>query len=653
MRDGGKQPRIQENMMSYLSNNRGLVRETLLDDSQLDEAGSRFLIIKRIVLTVIVLWFVAAISPNWRPTSDSALYLMLGQNLARGEGYELFGRPHAAVPPGYPLMLAALDRAGFGSMLALNSVMGLLGLASVWLSYCLVRELTSKTAAWLVASLVGLNALVHLISARQLSDMPFTVLVLAGLLGAVRGLRGQKWMLELGVLAIVASCWVRMTGFALAGACTLGVLLQARSGMRLRVTANAVALIAGVSLTLGAYWTRYQSSLHFDDSSAVAARGEQTLPTPHAGPTNVAAPPTSAASLPARFGPAAFVGQIMEFAAIGAASSASTLVASSAPPATAPIATAPSHTVQPAAALPSAPGKDELTGTESNPPTPVSYMSMIQGLLANPGELLKNGYRSGPLFPEFLTGQALHPVAAHVLFVLPILIGLWRGLARGQYLAVLAVAGYTCGVALIMPAESRYLLPVAPLLILYFLVGVSTILSWRPVTRPWTSRVLLGVVVALVSVNAVKGTAALFKTRHLVAARAKDLGFASMLLRQNARPGERFVSSDKEREISYLSGVPFIELDRDALMASRTPDEYLRFLYCNCGLRLVVISDKYRRTMPDIGVFEPVLADRRLFEPVQEAGPYRLYRFHAPPPLAAAAVARPTASASFRSVSVR
>ena len=41
-------------------------------------------------------------------TPDAALYAMLADNLAAGEGYTLWGAPHTHVPPGYPALLAAV-----------------------------------------------------------------------------------------------------------------------------------------------------------------------------------------------------------------------------------------------------------------------------------------------------------------------------------------------------------------------------------------------------------------------------------------------------------------------------------------------------------------------------------------------------------------
>src|SRR5580700_2054870 len=227
----------------------------------LDAVATRLSVFKPYIAVGIVLWFALSISPTWRPTPDSALYLMLGRSLAEGHGYALDNQPHAYLPPGYPLLLAALDCVGLGSMWCLNLAMGVIGLLTVWMSYRLVSEIASREVALLVAGLLGCNSLLHAMSAVQLSDVPFTWLVLAGLYGMLRGLRGQRWALEWGALAILASCWIRVAGVALAVGCALALVLQPRSTSARRVVANASALVVGVAATLSLFHWRYQQSL--------------------------------------------------------------------------------------------------------------------------------------------------------------------------------------------------------------------------------------------------------------------------------------------------------------------------------------------------------------------------------------------------------
>jgi hypothetical protein len=500
----------------------------------LDAVAWRLGVTQRYAAAAILLWFALAVSPTWLPTPDSALYLLLGRSLAQGHGYALDGQPHAYVPPGYPLFLAALERVSLGSMLCLNVAMGIVGVLSVWMSYKLVSQLASRPVALLVAGLLGFNSLLHVMSALQLSDMPFTLLVLTGLYFFLRGLRGKRRALEWGTLAILASCWVRVAGVALAVACAVGLLLQPRSTSRLRVGGNVAALLAGVAATLGVFYAQYQ----------------QSLSTNH--------------SLP-----------------------------------------------------------------------PASYMAGVQALVAEPvGALLwrtlVNVYESAAEIPRFLLGHKGHPLPALVICLTPLLVGVGRRLWHREFLIALAVAGYAGGIVLNLPAGARYLLPVAPLLLLYYLEGVSILLDWRPRIRRWAPYVLLVFVAGFVAINGIKGLYVLYKNEHRVAADRADMADAAEWLRSEARPGEHFLSCDAEWQLAYLSEVPYLQLDRWLLTKSMPRDQYLRFLF-DQGVRLVVAVPENISHYPDERLIRDAVRDSRMFQPIIDKGHYQLYRFVSPP----------------------
>jgi hypothetical protein len=509
-----------------------------LFNRSLDDVAARLGTAKLYVCAGVVLWFALGVSSSWLPTPDSALYLMLGRSLAQGHGYALDGQPHAYVPPGYPLFLAALERAGLGSMLCLNIAMGLVGLLSVWMSYRLVSQLASRQVALLVAGLLGCNSLLHVMSSLQLSDMPFTLLVLTGLFCYLRGLRGQRWSLEWGTLAILASCWVRVAGVALAVACAVGLLLQPRSTSRLRVGGNVAALLAGVAATLVIFYGQYQHSL----------QAEHSLP-------------------------------------------------------------------------------------------PASYMAGVQALISQPvGSLfaraLKNTYESAGEIPRFLMGLPGHPLAALAVCLVPALVGLGRRLARREFLIALAVAGYTAGIVLNLPAGARYLLPVAPLLLLYYLEGLSVLLDWHPRVRRWAPQALLIFVAAFVGFNGIKGLFVWHKNQHQIAAKRAAMADSAEWLRSQARAGEHFLSFDAEWPLAYLSGVPYLQLDRWSLMGMMPRDQYLRFLF-DQGVRLVAVPEIVSN-MPDDGLIRDAVRDRRMFQPIADNGHYQVYRFLSPPVIATA-----------------
>jgi hypothetical protein len=515
-----------------------------LATGSLDEVAARLVKTRRYAVVVIVAWFVLGVSSIWLPTPDSALYLMLGRSLAHGHGYALDGQPHAYVPPGYPLFLAALERIGLGSMFCLNLAMGVIGLLSVWMSYRLVGELASRPVAFVVAALLGFNSLLHAMSSLQLSDMPFTLLVLIGLYGFVRGLRGEKWALEWGTLAMLASCWVRVAGVALAVACACGLLLQPRSTSRLRVAGNVVALFVGVAVTLAVFYFQYQNCL----------RAEHSLP-------------------------------------------------------------------------------------------PASYMAGVQTLVSLPigtliGRALGNAYESAAEIPKFLMGLQGNPIVALAICLSPVLIGMGRRLWRREFLIAFAAVGYAGGIVMNLPAGARYLLPVAPLLILYYLEGISVLLDWHPRVRRWAPQVLFLFVAAFVALNGAKAAYVFYKNEHKVAADRADMADAAERLRSQARPGEHFLSCYNEWQLAYLSEVPYMQLDRWQLVGGMPREQYLRFLF-DQGVRLVVAAPENVSHYPDDVLIREAVRDRRMFQHIVDKGNYELYRYVSPPGVATAESTHP------------
>ncbi len=505
----------------------------------LDAVATRLSVFKPYIAVGVVLWFALSISPTWLPTPDSAVYLMLGRSLAEGHGYALDNQPHAYLPPGYPLLLAAFDRVGLGSMWCLNLMMGVIGLLTVGMSYRLVSEIASRQVALLVAGLLGCNSLLHAMSAVQLSDVPFTLLVLTGLYGMLCGLRGQRWALEWGALAILASCWIRVAGVSLAVGCALALVLQPRSTSARRVVANSSALVVGVAATLGLFYRRYQQSL----------QAEHSLP-------------------------------------------------------------------------------------------PASYMAAVDALVsAAPGTLLvrtlKNVYDSAAEMPRFLLGLKLHPLPVLAGIFVPALVGVWRRLVRREFLILLAVASYGGGIVLNLPAGARYLLPIAPLLILLYLEGLSAVLTWQPRVRRWSYPGLFGLVVAFVGLNAIEGLHWTYKNHHQVAAQQAALTETADCLRTQAAAGERILGYSAESELAYLSGIPYLQLDRCQLAGKMSRNEYLQFLF-DQRVRLVVLMPGEKSRLADESLIKDAVRDRQLFEPIADNGQFHIYRFLAPPPIAPA-----------------
>lgn len=215
---------------------------------------------RAVAVIVVVLVYLAGISGRWWIGNDTGLYLNLARNLLRGEGYTIAGRAHTMVPPGFPVLLAGpmgLGADGFG---ALNAAMCLMGLAAAGTAYLLLRELVHPDWALPVALLAALSREMVRRSGELLSDVPFALLVLAGLWLYLRGLRrsgARRGGWEAGSLLLVLSCTVRLAGAPLAAAAAIGLVLSAR-GHRLRAVANAaivLALLAGAVAVGHHYYT--------------------------------------------------------------------------------------------------------------------------------------------------------------------------------------------------------------------------------------------------------------------------------------------------------------------------------------------------------------------------------------------------------------
>ncbi len=400
-------------------------------------------------------------SGHWFPNPDSALYLMLGQNLAQSQGYVLWDAPHAFVPPGYPLLLAGMMTVGLGGMLWLNVMMIALGLGTLWLMDKALCELQPRaTAAWIVAA-VGLSHAMYLASVCQLSEVPFMFLVWGGTFGILRGLRTGSCALELGVLALVASCTVRLLGYPLAGGAALGLLWQPRIVRSRRAYVNAVIMLLALGLLAFVFYQSYQH--------AMSSQKQQSY----------------------------------HFWA------------------------------------------EKLGG---------------QSVLASTIQPITNLWQTQSEISRVFIGQEMPNFLAAILFGLPISIGMAHWWRRRQTLLVGMAVAYLGSIFILRPGDTRYLLPMAPLLLTWYLEGMR----WLAARARWSpeayKRLAIGCLLAFVLMNVPKNIFVAWHLRHdnFLALRDRwaDLYSASDNLARAAQTGERFIASTDERGLSYLSGVP-------------------------------------------------------------------------------------------------
>lgn len=213
---------------------------------------------------IIVAVYLATLSPHWWIGPDAGLYLNLARNVSSGDGYTIAGKTHTHVPPGYPMLLAAMMSLGLGDFLFLNVLMLATGLAAVTASFWMLRQLVHPVWAFVIGMLVALSHQTIQRSGEILSDIPFMLLVLAAIAMYYRGLRegGSRRLWETASILLVACCWFRIVGFAIAAGAALGLLLSAWRPARRRAILNFGMVLIGCGVSL-AYFYWYQK-VHAD-----------------------------------------------------------------------------------------------------------------------------------------------------------------------------------------------------------------------------------------------------------------------------------------------------------------------------------------------------------------------------------------------------
>ena len=182
-----------------------------------------------------------------RLDNDSVIYLRLPSSFADGHGLDPPGI--ASFPPGLPVLLGGLERAGLGDAWAftlLNVCFLALGLVCAGVTLRLGLGL-SRNAAAIVCLLTAVSALAVKNTMLPLSEIPFFGLANASVaaLAAGRARRGIR-LVVIGVVLAVLACSMRTAGIAL-----LPAVVLAFPERRSRVAAGvATAIAAAVAVTI-------------------------------------------------------------------------------------------------------------------------------------------------------------------------------------------------------------------------------------------------------------------------------------------------------------------------------------------------------------------------------------------------------------------
>jgi 4-amino-4-deoxy-L-arabinose transferase-like glycosyltransferase len=173
---------------------------------------------RELILALVALCqFCLIVNSSWRPTPDSALYMSLGESLARGDGYTFNGEPHTFVPPGFPLILAGAARLFGPDFLTYRLLMALTGLLAAGFGYLFIIRLCGRDTAMLVGSVFVLSHALVYNSTLVLADVPFalfTLIALNATLSAAEGPNVNLWLIISGLLMGIPPL-IRINGIAL------------------------------------------------------------------------------------------------------------------------------------------------------------------------------------------------------------------------------------------------------------------------------------------------------------------------------------------------------------------------------------------------------------------------------------------------------
>lgn len=221
------------------------------------------------VAVIAATGFCLVVNASWTPSPDAALYLALGESLARGEGYSFNGTPHTFVPPGYPALVGAVAGVFGPGFVAYRVLMALVGMLTAVLGYALAVRLCGRDGGLLVGGLFAVNHVLLENSALTLADVPFAFAVLVALhalLTAARSRRRVFWTVMAGVIS-GASALVRVNGLGVAPAGAFFLWCTWRNVSKGRRTAMlGVYLVAAYAPALAWEWWKASFPVSFSEA---------------------------------------------------------------------------------------------------------------------------------------------------------------------------------------------------------------------------------------------------------------------------------------------------------------------------------------------------------------------------------------------------
>ncbi len=198
-----------------------------------------------LALHALLAWLIR--EPGITVRNDDALYLLLSRSLAHGHFRDahLLGAPaHALYPPGYPAILLLLTWLGGEHVDLFLAVNILFSVASLGLTFDLVRRRWSVAAGFLVLLPLVMNNTLVRYAGSLISEPSYLFLSTFALWLLSRG-AVSSWLLAAATAVTLAAGMTRSVGLVLLSAICLWLLLERRTRAAFIVGAVGALVLGG------------------------------------------------------------------------------------------------------------------------------------------------------------------------------------------------------------------------------------------------------------------------------------------------------------------------------------------------------------------------------------------------------------------------
>ena len=205
-----------------------------------------------LICIIILLLYAGLIKDYWTPEPDSAYFISIARSISRGDGFTHLGYTVHKVPPGFPLMLVPIILLKGINFLYMNILIILCALASFLVIYFLFRINFSKDYSILIMAFSAISILMVSRSLYIMSDIPYLLFSMLGLLLAEKSLRKQptiKYEIVAGIF-VALSFALRTTGFGLLIAYLLYLLISKNVDLRLKRITLVLITVAIIIVSL-------------------------------------------------------------------------------------------------------------------------------------------------------------------------------------------------------------------------------------------------------------------------------------------------------------------------------------------------------------------------------------------------------------------